>query len=164
MKSYTKTGYERKVIEANKQGKMLYIMRKPSEVAMPESEDSSIVSTSPYYIDTLEIAPVNYYICMKDNITDGTINPNYEKEEKAKKQAEIDNLHVTPLDFLNMIKKVGVTDEQIEDFLNNNLAVKHQLTFCNHVYCGVVKAMAPIEIGGIRFTAKQIEKLFTQET
>lgn len=160
MKSYTQNEYEQKAIEANNSGQMLYIIRKLSDVVL--SENDNITTTSSYYIDSLAVAPIGYYICMEDNITDGTINPNYEQELLEREQEKINNLHVTPLDFIKMLTAIGITSKQIDSFLNNNIEIKQQLTFCNHVYCGIVKSFAPFKIGTIEITAQQIEQLFIQ--
>jgi len=162
MKSYTNGEYERKAMEANNSGQMLYIIRKFSEESMPEGDNIDELYSEPFYIDSLDIAPLGYYVCSEGNITDGTLNPNYEQEAQQREQERINNLHVTPLDFLKMLMALGVTDEQIDVFLDSHIAIKHQLTFCNHVYCGVAKALAPFEIAGKTITAQQIEQLFIQ--
>ena len=54
-------------------------------------------------------------------------NPNYEEITRQKEQAIIDNLTMTALDFITFLKEAGITDAQIEAYLNANLNVKHQL-------------------------------------
>ena len=46
----------------------------------------------------LVIADYNYYICSHDNYTDGTVNPNYEKEKEEAERNRIDSLFLTPSD------------------------------------------------------------------
>lgn len=46
----------------------------------------------------LVIADYGYYVCYKENYTDGTINPNYEEEKIQKERARLDALTLTPSD------------------------------------------------------------------
>lgn len=87
-------------------------------------------------------------------------NPNYEEIKRQKEQAIIDNLTMTALDFITFLKQSGITDAQIEAYLNANLDVKHQLQFCQNVYCGVAKALMPISVGDITITAEMVENAF----
>ena len=87
-------------------------------------------------------------------------NPNYEEAKRQKEEERIANLTMTALDFINFLKNVGLTDQDIEDYLNANLAVKHQLQFCQNVYCGVAKALMPIKYNGITITAEMVENAF----
>ena len=71
----------------------------------------------------------------------------YTEEEIQKlKEEALNRLKMTPLDLITAIKSTGLTDEQVANFLNNNLSIKHQLLFCRDVYCGVVRQMCPIKI------------------
>ena len=87
-------------------------------------------------------------------------NPDYEEIKQQKEQAIINNLTMTALDFITFLKQAGITDEQIEAYLNANLDVKHQLQFCQNVYCGVAKALMPITVGDITITAEAVETAF----
>ena len=82
------------------------------------------------------------------------INPNWEEIQRQKEDELINNLTMTALDFINFLKNVGLTDQNIEDYLNANLTVKHQLQFCQNVYCGIAKALMPIKYNGITITAE----------
>ena len=88
------------------------------------------------------------------------VNPNYASELKQAEQTRINNLTMTALDFINVLKSAGFTDEQIESYLSSNLSVKHQLQFCQNVYCGVAKALMPITVGDITITADMVEIAF----
>lgn len=88
------------------------------------------------------------------------LNPNYEQEQAQKEQERINNLTMTALDFINFLKQAGLTDEMIEAYLNANLNVKHQLQFCQNVYCGVAKALMPVTVGNITITANMVETAF----
>lgn len=87
-------------------------------------------------------------------------NPNYEEEQRQKKQERINNLTMTPLDFIGVLVNLGLTLEQINAFLESNLNIKMQLTYCNSVYCGVVKQFLPMTIEGITITPEMAEQAF----
>lgn len=85
----------------------------------------------------------------------------YTAEEIAQKEQErINNLTMTPLDFIGVLQSLGLTLEQINAFLESNLNIKMQLTYCNSVYCGVVKSFLPITIEGIAITPEMVESAF----
>ena len=68
------------------------------------------------------------------------------EKEALKEQDEINHLTMTALDFVNYIKKAGVSDEIILQYLQANPSVQLQLTLCQNVYCGVVRQLCPIKI------------------
>ena len=85
----------------------------------------------------------------------------YTDEELAEKEQErINNLTMTPLDFIGVLQSLGLTLEQINAFLESNLNIKMQLTYCNSVYCGVVKSFLPITIGELTITPEMAESAF----
>lgn len=88
------------------------------------------------------------------------LNPDFEEEKERQEQDRIDRLTMTALDLITAVKLFGVTDKQVEDFLNANLDIKHQLQFCQNVYCGVVKSFCPITIGEVEITTEVVEQLF----
>ena len=94
------------------------------------------------------------------NGSDVVLNPNYEEEQRQKEQERINNLTMTPLDFIGVLQSLGLTLEQINEFLESNLNIKMQLTYCNSVYCGVVKSFLPITIEGITITPETVERAF----
>lgn len=82
------------------------------------------------------------------------------EEVNQREQERINHLTMTALDLISAVKQLGATDEMIEDFLNSNLEVKHQLQFCQNVYCGVAKSFCPIKIGQLELSEQMIEDLF----
>lgn len=87
--------------------------------------------------------------------------PHYTPEEKEQMEQErINNLTMTALDFIGVLQSFGLTLEQINTYLENNLPVKMQLTYCQNVYCGVAKSFMPIEYEGITITAQMVEDAF----
>ena len=68
------------------------------------------------------------------------------EEVALKEQDKINHLTMTALDFVTYIKKAGVSDEIILQYLQANPSVQLQLTLCQNVYCGVVRQLCPIKI------------------
>lgn len=83
-----------------------------------------------------------------------------EEEKEQQRQEEINNLTMTPLDFIKVLMSLGLTLEQVNAFLESHLEVKMQLTYCNSVYCGVVKSFLPITIGELVITPQMVEQAF----
>ena len=83
-------------------------------------------------------------------------------EEKAKEeQDKINHLTMTALDFVTYIKKAGVSDEIILQYLQANPSVQLQLTLCQNVYCGVVRQLCPIKITEeLILTDEQVVNMF----
>lgn len=85
-------------------------------------------------------------------------------EEIAQMEQErVNNLTMTPLDFIKVLQSLGLTLEQINVFLDSNIEIKTQLLYCNHVYCGVVKQFLPITINNIEITNAMVEMAFVQK-
>ena len=109
----------------------------------------------------LAIEPKGYYICFKDNYTNGEINPHYEDEKAQEEENLINHLTMTALDFVTYIKKAGVSDEIILQYLQSNPSVQLQLTLCQNVYCGVVRQLCPIKITEeLTLTDEQVVSMF----
>lgn len=87
--------------------------------------------------------------------------PHYTPEQKEEMERErINNLTMTPLDFLNFLKSTGLTDRDVDNYLEAHIEVKHQLQYCQNVYCGVAKALMPIKYAGVIITAQMVEEAF----
>ena len=85
------------------------------------------------------------------------------EEIQALETERVNNLSMTPLDFIKALEHIGLTLEQINNFLDDNLEIKTQLTYCNNVYCGVVKSFLPKTINGIEITSEMVEEIFKQK-
>ena len=83
-----------------------------------------------------------------------------EEELEQRRQDEINNLTMTPLDFIKVLMSLGLSLEQVNAFLESHLDIKMQLTYCNSVYCGVVKSFLPITIEGVTITPEMAEQAF----
>ena len=83
-------------------------------------------------------------------------------EQKIKEeQDKINHLTMTGLDFVTYIKKTGVSDEIILQYLQANPSVQLQLTLCQNVYCGVVRQLCPIKITEeLILTDEQVVNMF----
>lgn len=92
------------------------------------------------------------------------VNKNYEQEKAEQDLQNIYNLTMTALDFINFLEQSGLTLEEINTFLESNLRIKMQLTYCQNVYCGVVCQLLPIEIktatGVITITEDMVKQAF----
>ena len=83
------------------------------------------------------------------------------EKEALKEQDKINHLTMTALDFVNYIKKAGVSDEIILQYLQANPSVQLQLTLCQNVYCGVVRQLCPIKITEeLIITDEQVVNMF----
>lgn len=86
-----------------------------------------------------------------------------QNEIQIEEQKRINMLTMTSLDFINVVKSTGITDEEIEEFLNTHLNLKHQLQFCQNVYCGVAKSLTPVTIGDKTITPEMVEQAFIKK-
>ena len=83
------------------------------------------------------------------------------EEVTLKEQDKINHLTMTALDFVTCIKKAGVSDEIILQYLQANPSVQLQLTLCQNVYCGVVRQLCPIKITEeLILTDEQVVNMF----
>lgn len=83
------------------------------------------------------------------------------EKEAQKEQDKINHLTMTALDFVTYIKKAGVSDEIILQYLQANPSVQLQLTLCQNVYCGVVRQLCPIKITEeLILTDEQVVNMF----
>ena len=83
------------------------------------------------------------------------------EEIALKEQDKINHLTMTALDFVTYIKKAGVSDEIILQYLQANPSVQLQLTLCQNVYCGVVRQLCPIKITEeLILTDEQVVNMF----
>ena len=83
-----------------------------------------------------------------------------EEEKQKEEQERIAKLTMTPLDFINFLVQSGLTLEQINSYLESNLSVKMQLTYCSDVYCGVACSLMPVTIGDITITQEMVIEAF----
>lgn len=85
----------------------------------------------------------------------------YTDEEKQQQEIErVANLTMTALDFIGVLQQFGLTLQQINDYLENHLELKMQLTYCQNVYCGVVQQLCPLDVYGHTITKDMVIHAF----
>ena len=119
-----------------------------------------------YPITNIEVSDEVYNNFIADNdryiYSDGAIieNPDYEEIKRQKEQERINNLTMTALDFINVVKSLGLSDVDIDEYLQANIPLKNQLTYCQNVYCGVVRNLVPLEGKGKTITDEMVVRAF----
>ena len=117
--------------------------------------------------DTMEqliqdLKMMNYAVVEETDINYQIYDGKYRTPEEIAELEEqrINNLSMTPLDFIKVLQSLGLTLDEINEFLDNNIEIKTQLLYCNNVYCGVVKQFLPITISDIEITSEMVEQAF----
>lgn len=128
-----------------------------SEITHLGDIEEGYIKVTKEFGNEIKANPNNYVI---DNCS---IREKTEEEKQAEEAERVNNLTMTPLDFIKVLESMGLSLAQITTFLDENLEIKTQLTYCNSVYCGVVKQFLPIEIGGVTITAQMVEQAFKQK-
>lgn len=98
-----------------------------------------------------------------EKIIDGEVIDNSEEYQQQQAQAEqerINKLTMTALDLINLIKSQGVDDMTIYQYLQENITLNLQLTYCQNVYCGVVRQLLPLTVGNVTITDELIVNAF----
>ena len=98
-------------------------------------------------------------ICDIENygeIPDGYQLVTIAQAEALEEEIRINKLTMTPLDFIGVLQGFGLTLEQINAYLEANLEVKIQLTYCSDVYCGGAKSLMPITFEDVTITAEMV--------
>lgn len=86
------------------------------------------------------------------------------EELAQEEQDRINHLTMTALDFVTYIKKAGVSDEIILQYLQSNPSVQLQLTLCQNVYCGVVRQLCPLKISDtVTLTDEMVVSFFKKK-
>lgn len=131
----------------------MFIAKDNGRIVMARKTKEEFIEAVKYLVyDAIEETDIEYTLFNGEYLTPEEV---YVKEQDA-----INNLKMTALDFVNVLKITGLTDEQIEEYLNKNLSVKHQLQFCQNVYCGIVRQLLPIELDGVKVTDEMIVAAF----
>ena len=88
------------------------------------------------------------------------INPDYEEKQRQAEEERVNNLTMTALDFLKVLYTIGLTREQVHNYLDEHPELDEQLKYCQNVWCGVVKQLCPIVIGETEITVQMVEQAF----
>lgn len=135
---------------------MFYIEQDSKIVLFDENKQrlqNTITFTMPKYLG-LEIKEVKegYTIHNFEIVTD--------EEARVKSEEYVNYLTMTSLDFINVLRSLGLSLTQIKSYLASNIELDTQLTYCRDVFCGVVRQLLPIEYEGITITDDMIVKAF----
>lgn len=120
-------------------------------------------------IQNIEVSEEIYNAYMEDNLryiwngTEIIANPDYEQQTQQREAERVGELTMTALDFITFLRQCGLTLEQIRGYLNTNLELDTQLTYCQNVYCKVARAIMPITLGDITITAEMVEQAFKRK-
>lgn len=98
---------------------------------------SSHKETKTKEIAELLVAPVNYYVCYKDNYTDGTVNENFYAEQMQARQEQFaKDFFETSLGYIR--RKVKMANGETKDFLTDllsSIAMGFQLNQSIQIIC-----------------------------
>lgn len=93
-------------------------------------------------------------------IVEGEIIKKSNDDIKQEQQDIINILHMTKLDFVNLLENLGISCEIFEKLLDSNREFKKEFTYCANVYCGAIRKHLPITLGNINITDDIIVKAF----
>ena len=142
-KLFTGKEYTQKAQEANTQGQKLYIYTYSQEVEIevPVYDENGFQTgtkkeTAEKEFAKLLIAPSNYYICYKDNYTNGSVNPDYEEENELTQKIRISKLSLTKREvFLALYNAKGITPEEVRNQITDTKALI-EFDYANEYYRG----------------------------
>lgn len=111
-------------------GTIVTIDENGNEVEIIGQVQQTHEETKAKQVEELTIADFGYYVCMSDNITDGTLNENYEEEKLTAEQEKIGNLTITKRDFMLAIQEKGITYEQVKNLVGLNPQAQMEWDLC----------------------------------
>ena len=111
-------------------GTIVTIDENGNEVEIIGQVQQTHEETKTKQVEELVIADFGYYVCMSDNITDGTLNENYEEEKLTAEQEKIGNLTITKRDFMLAIQEKGITYEQVKNLVGLNPQAQMEWDLC----------------------------------
>lgn len=111
-------------------GTIVTIDENGNEVEIIGQVQQTHEETKTKQVEELTIADFGYYICTSDNITDGTLNENYEEEKLTAEQEKIGNLTITKRDFMLAIQEKGITYEQVKNLVGLNPQAQMEWDLC----------------------------------
>lgn len=120
-------------------------------------------------IQNIEVSQEIYNTYAEDNLryiwsgTEIIENPDYEQQAQQRETERVGELTMTALDFITFLRQCGLTLEQIRAYLNANIELDTQLTYCQNVYCKVARAIMPITLDDITITAEMVEQAFKRK-
>ena len=76
---------------------------------------------------------IDHYIYQDGEII---LDPDYEQKQEQKERERVAMLHMTPLDFLKAIIKMGISYDTIKGIMEANPEVDMEMKYCQNVYRG----------------------------
>jgi len=142
---------------------MYYIQDSNNKIVLADDDKQKLINTLNFIIEYKD-----FKILETDEnhtIYDNKLLTKEEAQELENKKEEdrINNLTMTPLDFIKSLRTLGLTLTQINEYLESNLEVETQLKYCQNVYCRVVKQLCPITVGEVEITSDMVESLFKEK-
>lgn len=111
-------------------GTIVTIDENGNEVEIIGQVQQTHEETKTKQVEELTIADFGYYVYTSDNITDGTLNENYEEEKLTAEQEKIGNLTITKRDFMLAIQEKGITYEQVKNLVGLNPQAQMEWDLC----------------------------------
>lgn len=134
----------------------MYYVEKNNKIVLADSDLNRLKQSQLLYPDYANLD-------IKETDSEHTVY-NFEivthEEARVKSEEYVNYLTMTSLDFINVLRSLGLSLEQIRSYLSSNIELDTQLTYCRDVFCGVVRQILPIEYEGITITDDMIVKAF----
>ena len=83
-----------------------------------------------------------------------------QEEIEQQEEKRTASLTMTALDFLKVLYSLGLTREQVHNYLEEHPEIDEQLKYCQNVYCGVVCQLCPITVDNVTLTEEMVKQIF----
>ena len=135
------------------------------EITNPETGKKETVIVQKHHTETrtktvveLAIEPKGYYVCFKDNYTNGEINPYYEAEKAQRERERINLLSMTKREmFLGLYQAKQITPDILKAKITDPQALI-EFEYANDYYRG--NPLIDIIGAQLGFTSEQLDKFF----
>ena len=135
------------------------------EITNPETGEKETVITQKHHTETrtktvveLSIEPKGYYICFKDNYTNGGINPYYEDDKSQKERERLNLLSMTKREmFLGLYQAKQITPDMLKAQITDPQALI-EFEYANDYYRG--NPLIDVIGRQLGFTTEQLDKFF----
>lgn len=135
------------------------------EVINKETGETEIITVQKHHTETrtktiveLVTEPEGYYICFKDNYTNGEINPYYEDEKVQKERERLNLISMTKREmFLGLYQAKGITPNDLKRQIVDPAALI-EFEYANDYYRG--NPLINIIGTQLGFTTEQLDKFF----
>lgn len=145
---------------------LYYIQDKDNKIILFDKDRTKLENTlnmMPQYSD-LEIKETEREI-VNFEFTDTEA---YREKIQKQNRDNIDMLHITRLDFINCLEKLGLTWQNVKTLFSQYPNVEKELTMCSNVYRGnpLINQMIPLVNNsfGLNITPEQVDEEFVEKT